>query len=147
MMTKKQGKQFSYICLFRAQKNGYCHLHVMTNLFIPKQRLKDISKKYFNTGFISIKSNKDITRYLTNDFLKDHEYYIPHGRRHYSTSRDINLNIYEDIVEDTSNPETSMHIQLHPGVSVIDQVYDQVEHEYGYPPPFDFLLSQFQRKS
>jgi len=146
--AKKQGKQFSYVCLFRAQKNGYCHLHVMTNLFIPKQRLKDISKKYFNTGFISIKSNRDITRYLTNDFLKDHEYYIPLGRRHYSTSRDINLNIYEDMdEEDLENPEASMHIHLHSGLSVVDEVYAQIEHEFGYPPPLDFLLAEFKNSS
>lgn len=142
--AKKQGKHFSYICLFRSQKNGYCHLHVMTQLFIPKQRLKEISKKYFNTGFISIKSNKDVTRYLTNDFLKDHEFYIPLGRRHYSTSRDIDLNIYEDIEEDLADPETSMHIRLESGISALDQIYTQIEHEYGYPPPFDFLLSHFK---
>lgn len=141
--AKKQGKQFSYICLFRSQKNGYCHLHVMTNLYIPKQRLKEISNNYFNTGFISIKSNKDVTKYLTNEFLKDHEYYIPFGRRHYSCSRNIKLNIYEDMEQDLSDPETSMHIHLQSGISALDQVYDQIEHEYGYPPPFDFLLSHF----
>jgi len=141
--AKKQGKHFSYICLFRSQKNGYCHLHVLTNAYIPKQRLQDISKKYFNTGFIKIKSNKDITKYLTNDFMKDHEFYIPFGRRHYTTSRNIDLKVYEDFDEELKNPETTMHIHLQSGVSIVDQVYDQIEHEYGYPPPFDFLLQHF----
>jgi len=140
--AKKQGKHFSYICLIRAQKNGYCHLHVLTNVYIPKQRLQDISKKYFNTGFVKIKSNKDITKYLTNEFLKDHEYYIPFGRRHYSTSRNIKLNI-SDEMDDLQDAESSMHIHLQPGIPIIDQIYDQIEHEYGYPPPFDFLLAQF----
>ncbi|GAH20288.1 unnamed protein product, partial [marine sediment metagenome] len=39
--AKKQGKHFTYICLIRAQKEGYCHLHIMTNLYIPKQLLLD----------------------------------------------------------------------------------------------------------
>lgn len=141
--AKKQGKHFSYICLFRAQGNGYCHLHVMTNVFIPKQRLKEISKRYFNTGFIKIKSNKNVVEYLTNDFLKDHEYYIPFGRRHYSTSRNINLNIYEEFEEDLQDPESSFHIRLQSGIPMLNQIYTQIEHEYGYPPPFDFLLAEF----
>jgi len=145
--AKKQGKQFSYICLPRAQRNGYCHLHVLTNVYIPKQRLKDISNLYFNTGFISIKSNKDITKYLTNDFMKDHEFYIPFSRRHYSCSRNIKLKIYDEIVdEDLVDPETSMHINLRPpGIPIVDQIYEQIEHEFGYPPPFDFLLAQFTK--
>jgi len=141
--AKNQGKHFSYICLFRAQKNGYCHLHVLTNLYIPKERLKELSKSYPSTGFVSIKSNKDVTKYLTNEFLKDHEYYIPFGRRHYSCSRNIKLDIYEDIEEDLQDPEMSMYIHLKPGISIVDQIYDQVEHEYGYPPPFEFMLAQF----
>ncbi|GAH27452.1 unnamed protein product [marine sediment metagenome] len=40
-------------------------------------------------------------------------------------------------------PDECMHIRLNPGVSVVDQVYDQVELNYGYPPPFDFLLQHF----
>ncbi|GAH27223.1 unnamed protein product, partial [marine sediment metagenome] len=59
------------------------------------------------------------------------------------TSRDIDLNIYEDIEEDLIDPEVSMHIRLQSGISILDQIYTQIEHEYGYPPPFDFLLSQF----
>lgn len=144
--AKKQGKHFSYICLFRAQKSGYCHLHVLTNLYIPKERLIAISKKYFNTGFIKIKKNKNITHYLTNDFMKDSEFYIPFSRRHYSTSRNIHLDIYGDFNDDgIENPEVAMHIHLRSGIAIIDQIYDQISHEYGYPPPFDFLFAQFQK--
>jgi len=135
--AKKQGKHFTYICLIRSQEKGYCHLHVMTNLYIPKQLLKDISKKYFNTGFIRVKAIKNRKR-LSTYFLKDPEWYIPLGRRHYSCSRDIDLDMDIDDI-----PEDCMHIRLEPGVSVVDQVYDQVELNYGYPPPFDFLLQHF----
>ncbi|GAG70081.1 unnamed protein product [marine sediment metagenome] len=135
--AKKQGKHFTYICLVRAQKKGYCHLHVMTNLYIPKQRLKEISNNYFNTGFIKIKPIKNRKR-LSNYFMKDEEWHIPLGRRHYSCSRDIDLDMDIDDI-----PEDCMHIRLEPGVSVVDQVYDQVELNYGYPPPFDFLLQHF----
>ncbi|GAI13871.1 unnamed protein product, partial [marine sediment metagenome] len=135
--ANKQGKRFTYICLIRAQEKGYCHLHVMTNLYIPKQLLQDISDKYFNTGFIRIKAIRNRKR-LSNYFMKDEEWYIPLGRRHYSCSRDIDLDMDIDDI-----PEDCMHIRLEPGVSVVDQVYDQVELHYGSPPPFDFLLQHF----
>ena len=135
--AKKQGKHFTYICLVRSQEKGYCHLHVMTNLYIPKQRLKEISNKYFNTGFIRIKAIKNRKK-LSNYFMKDPEWYIPLGRRHYSCSRDIDIDMSIDDI-----PEDCMHIRLEPGVSVVDQVYDQIELNYGYPPPFDFLLQHF----
>ncbi len=135
--AKKEGKRFTYICLPRAQKNGYCHLHVMTNLYIPKQMLQDISKLYFNTGWIKVKAIQNQKR-LSSYFLKDHEWYIPFGRRHYFCSRDIELDMdIEDI------PEDCMHIRLEPDISVVDQVYEQIELNYGYPPPFDFLLSHY----
>jgi len=135
--AKKQGKHFTYICLIRAQKEGYCHLHVMTNLYIPKQMLKDISKRYFNTGFIRVKAIKNQKR-LSSYFLKDAEWYIPLGRRHYSCSRDIDIDMDIDDI-----PEDCIHIRLEPGVSVVEQVYDQVELNFGSPPPFDFLLQHF----
>ncbi|GAJ17145.1 unnamed protein product, partial [marine sediment metagenome] len=62
----------------------------------------------------------------------------PLGRRHYSCSRDIDLDVDIDDI-----PEDCMHIRLEPNISVVDQVYDQVELNYGYPPPFDFLLQHF----
>jgi len=135
--AKKLGKRFTYICLVRAQKEGYCHLHIMTNLYIPKQLLQSISDRYFNTGFVRIKAIKNRKR-LSNYFMKDEEWYIPLGRRHYSCSRDIDIDMDIDDI-----PEDCMHIRLEPNVSVVDQVYDQVELNYGHPPPFDFLLQHF----
>jgi len=141
--AKKQGKKFTYINLIRAQKNGYCHLHILTDMYIPKKRLQDISDKYFNTGFIKVKSVKDIDKYLTNDFEKDHEFYIPFGRRHYTTSRNIDLNIYE---EEKLEFNQGTHIHLIQGIPIIDQVYDKINQEYGYPPPLDFLLTEYKSK-
>ncbi|GAI45992.1 unnamed protein product, partial [marine sediment metagenome] len=60
------------------------------------------------------------------------------GRRHYSCSRDIDIDMDIDDI-----PEDCMHIRLEPGVSVVEQVYDQIELNYGSPPPFDFLLQHF----
>lgn len=135
--AKKKGKHFTYICLVRAQKKGYCHLHIMTNLYIPKKLLQDISNRYFNTGFIRVKAIKNRKR-LSNYFMKDDEFYIPLGRRHYSCSRDIDIDMDIDDI-----PEDCIHIRLEPNISVVDQVYDQVEMNFGSPPPFDFLLQHF----
>ena len=151
------GEKFTFICLYRAQKNGYCHLHILTNLNIEKQRLQEITSKYFSTGFIKITKNKNVANYLANEFSKDHEFYIPFRQKHYSCSRDIELNINDDDLEEPIEegnfnskfihniklPESSMHLHLNPNRAPIDQIYEQIRHEYGYPPPFEIMLIEF----
>ena len=149
------GKKFTFICLYRSQKNGYCHLHILTNLNVEKQRLQEITSKYFSTGFIKITKNKDVANYLANEFSKDHEFYIPFNQKHYSCSRDIKIQMEDTeeeieegefnskFIHDIKLPEASMRLYLNPERNPIDQIYEQIEHEYGYPPPFEIMLGEF----
>jgi len=157
--AKIDGKPFTFICLYRAQKNGYCHLHILTNLHIDKHRLQEITSKYFSTGFIKITKNKDVAHYLANEFSKDHEFYIPMYQKHYSCSRDVKLNV--DDLDESELPESEkfncefihilpkplppekMHFHLKPNICPITQISDVIIDTYGYPPPFEFLLAEF----
>ena len=122
--AKKKGLSLSYVCFPRAQKNGYCHLHVLTNVHPGIRRLQNICKKYPNTGFVKIKDSEDTLSYLLKDFKKDHEWHIPLGRRHFTCSRDVNLSVHDT----APNPDHELHIMIVPGVSVVDQVFDQLEN-------------------
>jgi len=161
-IAKKQGKKLSFVQIPRAQKNGYCHPHIVTNIKISQNRLQKIVDKYLNTGSACITTHKNTSKYLTDDFLKDHEYYIPIGQRHYTTSKDIKLNLYDVALDDTDSaeeevfnsefihnikmPENDLHIFLDPNKLLIDQLYDIINREYGYPPPFEILLAEFYKK-
>jgi len=163
--AKKQNKKLSFICLPRAQKNGYCHPHILTNIEISKKELKELVKIYENTGSSTITAHKNTAKYLTNDFLKDHEFYTPIGQRRYTTSRDIQLNIYKpEEQEEIPTPENekinstfmhlipkpippdTMHIHLQTGINITDQIYTAIKQKYGYPPPFNIILSEFYGK-
>ena len=139
--AKKKGFNLSYILLNRSQKNGYCHLHIITNYHVKKKELRSILAKHKNTGFCEVTKHEKTANYLTNDFRKDHEWIIPFGIRHYTCSRDIDLNI--DLNDDPEDPK--LHIPLDPNKKQkpVDQVYDAINKKYGYPPPFDYLLSKF----
>jgi hypothetical protein len=152
--AKKQKTQLSYICLVRAQKNGYCHLHILTNYNPTKKRLQQICAKYDNTGFIKIKKHTNTSNYLTQDFNNDHEWHIPFTRRHYTCSRDINLDIYNEISDgndflpvpifdgSASLPPKKIHIQIQNYPTLQESIYEQINHVYGYPTPFSELLSE-----
>ena len=93
-------RDFAYICLPRSQNNptennpiGFCHLHNMINLPINKDWIDEIiNKNQYQMGFTYIVENQDILDYMFNDFLKDNEWIIPFGQRHYNSSRNVIIN-------------------------------------------------------
>lgn len=139
--AKKKGLQFSYICFPRSQKSGYCHDHILSNYNPGVRRLQRIVSKYPSMGFIKIKSCNDTLDYLAKDFRKDHEWYIPLGKRHFTCSRDIDLSMPLPVEKD-------LHIMLdpHSHSSYVDQVYDQVNEVYARAAPFDFMLQHWLKK-
>ena len=141
---KKRGKRFSYIQLPRSQRSGYCHPHILTNAFIPKKVLEKILNRYDNTGFFRIKQNKDVTNYLMLDFKKDHEWYIPTERKHFTCSRDIDLKIHRRETDEFWKDE-NLHIKYvrDPNKKLIDQAYDQINEKFHYPIPYSEILGNF----
>ena len=138
----KYGK-LSYIAFPRSQKDGYCHYHVLLNKFIPKTFIDQKKKKYPVLGFASIHRSSP-QDYLTKDFKKDNEYVIPIGKKHFTSSRDIQMQVIKSDQLDNSRRffEVSSPINYQ-GKSIIDQEYDFVENLTGYPIPLEEALKQW----
>lgn len=82
---------FSYIVFPRSQSDGYCHYHILLNKYINwyylnKQRIKH------NLGYLSIQKGDNVLEYLSIDFWKDYEWYLPKGKKRVFYSRDILIN-------------------------------------------------------
>lgn len=132
-------KNFYFICFMRSQKSGYCHLHILCNVFVSESYLEKMLEDYYGVGNqLSVEYHSDVENYLSNDFLKDNEWIIPYGKRHFSCSEEIDLNIYEDF-----NKYEDLHIILDRAESIVDQVAEQIEGFNGYHLPLPFFLKYF----
>ena len=140
----KYGK-FNYILFPRSQGDGYCHYHIISDMkYVPQKWLDLKRKKYSNMGYISIQQNVDIAEYLTKDFWKDSEYYIPYGKKHFIGSKEVKKymaisGLYEKNID-------NHFFQLQPnGSPIADQYYDLVNSVSGYPPPLGVLTEEFYK--
>jgi hypothetical protein len=92
LYKRRFGKNLSYICLPRSQSDGFCHLHILVGEYISKDWLDDVLKR-INLGFPFI-TYVDIQRlgnYLSKYWYKEHEWFIPKNKKHYTHSADIEL--------------------------------------------------------
>jgi hypothetical protein len=90
LYKREFGNNLSYIFLPRAQSDGFCHLHVLVGSYIPKDWL-DKTLNSINLGFPFI-TYVDIHRlgnYLSKYWYKEHEWFIPENKKHYTRSADI----------------------------------------------------------
>ena len=127
---------FDYICFPRAQRDGYVHLHVIVNKFIPWSFL-DVVRLEVGLGYTSIQKNKSVSDYLHQDFFKDHEYYIPEGKKRYYSSRSIVMNQYKR--SEWWNDENIFF----KGKMNLDEIYDLINKKFGYPLPFEEYVNRF----
>ncbi|MCK5459440.1 MAG: hypothetical protein KAI20_06075, partial [Thermoplasmatales archaeon] len=91
---RKFGVRVSYINLIRSHKDGYCHLHILIDRFIPKSWLSE-STAALGLGSTNVKyvDIHRVSAYLSKYFSeKDHEWFLPEKVHHYTTSRNIHLN-------------------------------------------------------
>lgn len=128
--------KFDYIIFPRAQKNGYCHFHVILPKFISWKFLDEKRKLYPELGYVRINKNVDLAQYLHQDFFKDHEYYIPKGIRHYSTSRALKFNKF-------SNPFFQEDNAIIMGNHTMQEFEDLVKEKFGRPLPNEHYLKEF----
>lgn len=126
------GENFSFIVLPRSQKSGYCHYHVLVPDEISWYYLDNIRKRY-NLGYMSIKRNKSVAEYLSNDFFKDNEWVIPYQVYHYRCSRNIKINKYS---------EKNLFFTFDCDFETIEK---KVFDTYGYPLPFEEYLKVFYK--
>lgn len=83
--------RLSYILFNRSTSSGYAHLHILTQ-FIPIDWITSVIPKlclgFFNISYVQVHRLKN---YLSKYWYKEHEWYIPKNKRHFSTSRNIRL--------------------------------------------------------
>lgn len=146
LYRREFGKNLSYICLPRAQSDGFCHLHVLVGDFIPKDWL-DKTLDSINLGFPFI-TYVDVHRlgsYLSKYWYKEHEWCIPEHKKHYTRSADIEL---EHFV-----PSGGWYFLALPnspyvlGCDKIDYIYRCMDflNPYHNPPPMDLMLYGFYK--
>lgn len=128
--------KMSYIVLPRSQRNGYCHYHILTNIFPSIGFLEEKRKKY-SLGFNRIKENKNVAEYLQQDYFKDHEYIIPKNIRHYRSSRNIKLLNYK---KDSFWNEDNVYYSKYASFKFIDL---DVNERFGRPLPLVEYLKEY----
>lgn len=150
LYERETGRKLVYIKLPRSQKSGYCHQHIMINTYIKKTLIEDIIKRIgLGTSYkIMYKDLHRVGTYLKNELHKEHEWFIPVGMRHISSSME----------RDEKGRRVSIFIMWEHGggcwVSVIfgryipphkkyDFVYDVMQNYGDRPPPNWFFVQCF----
>lgn len=133
-------ENLNYILFPRSHSNGYCHFHALVDRYIPKSWLdKVMFNLHLGTSDIKYVDVQRVGSYL-GAYLqkKEHEWYLPKHKKHYSTSANIH---FEEWI-----PSDTLHFIEMPLNSDerVNCVYANVEFLTKKPPPFDFILAEFQ---
>lgn len=126
----------NYILFPRSQKDGYCHYHILIDKRVS-WRFLNKKRKNYGLGYVSIQRNRSVADYLHKDFFKDHEYIIPKGIRHYSSSRSIVLN-----TNAKQNDDYKIFFRTHD----LEFIYNEIKDRFGYPLPFEEYVKEFYKK-
>ena len=87
-------------------------------------------------GFIKFKSNMNISNYMTNHFLKEHEYVISLNLKHYICSRDLWSKLHKRNTDDEwENCDVYIHDK-----GVLEYI---VRFKFDRYIPFDVLLGDY----
>jgi len=136
------GENLEYILFPRSHKNGVCHAHALVNKYIPKAWLDNIMfRLHGGTSDIKYVDIQHVRTYLMAYLHdKEHEWFLPKNKKHYSTSSGIHLNQWlpSDSLYFIGMPKNKSYINR------IDCIYANVEFITHKPPPFDFILAEFQ---
>ena len=134
------GHNLSYIALPRSQEDGFCHYHCLIGSYIPKDWLDGVLKKLgLGWCFITYVDVNRLANYLSKYWYKEHEWFIPKDKKHYTHSADIDLTLFV--------PDDNWYFIGVPNVRspvvVANCVYECTNFLSGRPPPFDFLVRCF----
>jgi len=146
LYKRKFGKNLSYVCLPRSQSDGFCHLHILVGDYIPKDWLDDVLNR-INLGFpyITYVDVQRLGNYLSKYWYKEHEWFIPENKKHYTRSADIEFDCFAPspfwyFIGVPRNPYVL-------GSDIVDCVYRCIDdiNPHHNPPPFDFMVGNFYR--
>ena len=144
LYKREFGYNLSYICLPRSQQDGFCHLHVLVGSYISKKWLDDTVES-INLGFpyITYVYIHRLGNYLSKYWYKEHEWFIPKNKKHYTRSADIDLESFDPspfwyFIGVPAGMYTS-------GADIVDCVYRCMDYinPYHNPPPFDVMLGSY----
>ena len=140
-LKRHLGIKLKYINFPRSQKNGYCHLHVFPDKYIQKDILQkmanDLDLGYTNIKYVDIQR---VGAYLKAELNnKDHEWFLPKNKKHYTTSDEITL----DLTGKNSNFVFIEFPRYFNVTQKIDKVYDITMLFGDRPPPFEFYVEMF----
>ena len=91
-LKRRAGKSISYIAVIEFQKNGYAHLHVLVDRFLPQPWIQSAWQAVGGGRFVNIQQvdiqrvGAYLSKYLTKDLFS-----MPGKQRRCTTSRDIVL--------------------------------------------------------
>ena len=150
LYERATGKKLVYLKLPRSQTSGYCHHHILINQYIPQSLIEDIIRRIGIGSNYKIK-HFDIQRlrtYLRNDFQKDHEWYIPVGMRHISSSMEVIDEDFRKSIFIMWLPGSGCYCTIVFGKYVppqmkYDFVYDVMQNYADRPPPHWFFVDCF----
>ncbi|EMR73030.1 hypothetical protein MBGDN05_00784 [Thermoplasmatales archaeon SCGC AB-539-N05] len=130
----------SYIALPRSQEDGFCHYHCLIGSYIPKNWLDNVLKKLgLGWCFITYVDVHRLANYLSKYWYKEHEWFIPKGKKHYTHSADVDLTLFA--------PEDNWYFigvpRIISPIVVANCIYECTNFLSGRPPPFDFLVGCF----
>jgi hypothetical protein len=144
LYKREFGKNLSYICLPRSQSDGFCHLHILVGDFIPKEWLDKVLNS-INLGFpyITYVNVNRLGNYLSKYWYKEHEWFIPENKKHYTKSADIKFERFY--------PSGNWYFFITPngpfvmGCDKVDYIYRCMDfvNPYHNPPPMGLMLSGF----
>jgi len=97
-LKRRYSVSVSFITVLELQKNGYAHLHILIDRYVPQSWISDSWQAVGGGKIVFIKKvdkhriSKYLTKYLTKELLKANVEEQPHVRyRRVTTSRDIKL--------------------------------------------------------
>lgn len=150
LYERATNRKLEYIKLPRSQQSGYCHHHILLNQYIPHSLIEDIIQRIGIGSNYKIKyyDIQRLTKYLKNDFQKDHEWYIPIGMRHISSSMEILDSGYRKSIFIMWLPGCDSYCVVTfgkyvPPTARYDFVYDVVQNYADRPPPYWFFIECF----
>jgi len=136
------GVNLNYILFPRSHKNGICHFHALLDRYIPKSWLDSVCQRlHLGTSDIKFVDVHHVSCYLSSYLQsKEHEWFLPKNKKHYSTSAEIHLdkwipsdNCY--FIEMPKNTNMQNRVEC---------VYANIEFITKKPPPLGFMLAEFQ---
>ena len=150
LYNRETGKKLHYIKLPRCQKSGYCHGHILIDQYIPNSLIEDLIKRVGLGSNYKI-HHMDIHRlgeYLKNDFYKEHEWFIPVGMRHISSSMELldqgfRKSIFIMWLPGSDNCRMVVFGRHISPQDKYDFIYDVVQNHADRPPPLWFFMECF----